>query len=104
MRAELVKEPAVLATLNRLWSCLGHEAFEVVDHWDCDLRAIGIASKRDHGVLIYFSINDDRYDVELEMPPHPADDFPYREAGQYSGLDFDGLTSVVREHLSQAKE
>src|SRR5262245_44614932 len=98
MGSAIFKDPQVVRTLDRLWSCLGPDAFDVVDHWECDLTAVGIASPRDHSVLVYYSVNGSAYNAELELPPLPGDDFPYQVAGQHAALDFEQLLAVVREH------
>jgi hypothetical protein len=62
----------------------------------------GLPSPRDHGVLVYLAVSDGRYNVELELPPVPGDDFPYQVAGQHSGLDFERLACVVGQHLDKS--
>ncbi len=104
--AVLDKDPAILAALDRLWSWLGPEAFVLADHWESDPCAVGIASPRDAGVLVYISCHGeppDRFGYELELPPPPGDDFPYQVAGTGSGLSFEELAVVVAEHLKHAE-
>jgi hypothetical protein len=102
MCGTLEKDPAVIRTLDRLWSCLGADAFQVVDHWECDLTAIGIARPSDHGVLVYFEVRGDTYNVELELPPGPCDDFPYQIAAQHWMVDFETLLRAAADHLNRA--
>lgn len=102
MGADLEKAPIVLRTLDRLWTRLGPDAFDIVDHWECDLTAVGVASPRDHGVLAYIASYDNGFYVELELPPRTGDDFPYQVAGTYSGLDFEQVAVIVGEHLARA--
>ena len=97
------KDPAIIELLERLRRRLGPEAFDVVDHWEGDPTAVGIASPREHGVLAYLSTFDrppGRYDVELEWPPAPGQEFPYRDAGKHRDLDFEAMAEVVRRHFS----
>jgi hypothetical protein len=102
MSAALNKDPLILVTLDQLWSRLGSDAFEVVDHWEGDLTAVGIASPRNHGVLIYLASYPDGFHVELELPSPPGAPFPYQVAGRHTGLEFDRLVGIVAEHLDRA--
>jgi hypothetical protein len=51
----LMKDPSLLAVLDRLNEDLGDEAFAIVDHWDADLCAVGVAKPSDHARLVYIS-------------------------------------------------
>lgn len=96
------KDPIILAALDRLWSRLGSSAFVLADHWESDLCAVGIASPHDPGVLVYISCYGEppgRFGYELELPPSPGDDFPYRVAGTGSDVSFEELADVVARHL-----
>jgi hypothetical protein len=96
------KDPAITELLERLRERLGPGAFAIVDHWEADPCAVGIARPRDTGVLAYlstFNLPAGRYDVELELPPGPAQDLIYREAGKHWDVDFETLAEVVRRHL-----
>jgi hypothetical protein len=104
--AAIDKDPAILSVLDRLWSRLGPDAFVLADHWESDLCAVGIASPRDPGVLVYISCYGELpgcFGYELELPPPPGDDFPYQVAGTGSGLSFEELAGVVAEHLKRAE-
>ena len=60
MRAVLDKDPVIVAALARLSSCLGPDAFVLADHWDSDPCAVGVASPRDGGVLVYITCHGER--------------------------------------------
>jgi len=103
--AALDKDPIILAVLDRLRARLGPGAFVHADHWESDLCAVGIASPRDPGVLVYISCFGEppgRFGYELELPPAPGEDFPYQVAGTGSGLSFEELAGVVAGHLKRA--
>jgi hypothetical protein len=75
MASPLDKDPIIIALLERLGERLGPDSFDIVDHWESDLCAVGIASPRDHGILAYLSCYGEpegRYHVELELPPPQA--------------------------------
>ena len=105
MVATLDKDPAIIAALDRLWSSLGPDAFVQADHWEPDLCAVGIASPRDPGVLVYISCFGEpqgRFGYELELPPPPGSDDLYEVAGRGDGVTFEELASVAKAHLSRA--
>jgi len=100
--AELNKDPSVLEALAELRRRFGDDAFDVVDHWDADLMAIGVATRTEHGQLVYFSTATDhsgRFYVELEEPPVSGDDFPYKSTGVFDDVDFNELATLVAQHL-----
>lgn len=102
MAEALDKDPAILSVLDGLRARLGHESFDIVDHWESDLCAVGIASRRDHGVLAYLSCfgePEGRWHVELELPPLPSDDLPYRDAGRFPDLDVEAAAAIIRRHF-----
>jgi hypothetical protein len=104
MDKALDKDPALLQMLAQLRALLGEGAFDIVNHWESDWCAVGVASPRDHGVLVYlstFNCEPGFYDVELELPP-PGEDAIYSVAGKYRNVGFDDVVSTVREHLTRA--
>jgi hypothetical protein len=103
-RRALEKDPAILQVLERLAARLGPKTFDIVDHWDCDLTAVGVANPKDHRILAYistFGMPEGRYIVELELPPEPGRKLPYHIAHTQSGLDFEQLVAKVRTHLAR---
>jgi hypothetical protein len=96
------KDQALLALLEGLRERLGPDTFDVVDHWDLDPYAVGVASRGDHGVLAYISSFGEpagKCHTELELPASPTDDLPYRVAGRFNDLDLETLTDIVSRHL-----
>ena len=82
---------------------LGEQSFAVVDHWDADSTAIGIASVRDPRVLVYVSVNEDapRYFVSFETPPAGEWAYhPYTPGEQTSVGTLDELASLVEKHIT----
>jgi len=56
-------------------------------------------------MLVYISSFGElprRYHYELESPPLPGVDFPYRVAGRGDDVTSDELEGIVREHLKTA--
>ncbi len=99
------KDPALLDVLARLRADLGSNAFDIVDWWDADLLATGIASPRDHSVLVYIAVLPHRsgvYVVECERSTEPGDRLPYRVVGRPHEATYTELVETVRRHLATA--
>ena len=100
--ARLKKDKSVHVLLEQLRSRLGDRAFEVVDHWDGDLCAIGVVRPGQPSPLVYISTwrqAPGRCRVSLERPPRPGSDEPYDPGGELEGVDIEGLVSTVMRHL-----
>jgi hypothetical protein len=97
----LEKDTAIFELVDRLRASLGRSSFQVVDHWDADREAIGVAHPRDVRVLAYLALTADplRYTVYLELPSKDDDEFPYSAAGEHHDVTFEELVGVVRQHL-----
>ena len=94
------KHPAIRRFVGELTRRFGQEAVSVVDHWDCDSVAIGLARPDDHSVLAYVaSYTESSFYVELELAPEPGSDLPYAVAGRYESLAFEDALAKVAGHL-----
>jgi hypothetical protein len=105
VKTELQKDKTILRLLDRLAKRLGTRAFDVVDHWEADLCAIGIARPDDHRVLVYvctYEQQDGTYFVSLELPPAAGSDLPFSSAGEQEAKSFDELVEIIQRHLSYA--
>ncbi len=98
--SNLQKNHAVLDLLSRLAQRLGLGSFQVVDHWESDLNAVGIAHPNNRERLAYIAVYgpDDLY-VELELPPTAGSELPYAVAGEFRSLTFDQAAQIVGKHL-----
>jgi hypothetical protein len=97
----LVKNDAVLKLLSRLQYRLGGGRFQIVDHWESDLDAIGVAHPRNRELLAYIAAyGPEDFYVELELPPEHGSELPYSVAGQFRSLTFDEVAQIVAKHLS----
>jgi hypothetical protein len=68
----LQKHKSITELLDRLRTRLGTAAFDVIDHWEGDLCAVGVARPDEHGILVYvstFGEPEGSYFVSLELPP-----------------------------------
>jgi hypothetical protein len=79
------KDASILDLVARL--DLPRRGWIVVDHWDADCMAIGIATPADLRRLVYVSTYDEkpnRYYYECEIPAGPAAD-AYVTSGRDTG-------------------
>lgn len=96
------KDASIHEVVAKLREELGTTAFEIVDHWEDDLCAIGLARPGNHSVLVYvatYALPAHTYFASLELPSI-AEGLPYKSAGEFNDLDFDGLVNVVKKHLT----
>ncbi|MCB9601487.1 MAG: hypothetical protein H6721_13535 [Sandaracinus sp.] len=93
------KDETIRALLARLE--LGRRGWHVVDHWDADLQAIGIATERDRRHLVYvstFSRAPGRFDYECKTPSGPDEtDRVATAAGE--DVDYETLVKALEAHL-----
>lgn len=95
-----VKQDALRGMLARLDQRLGRGTFQIVDHWESDLDAIGVAHPRNRELLAYIAAcGCDEFYVELELP-HARSELPYSVAGTFRSLTFDDLADIVAKHLA----
>jgi hypothetical protein len=107
MSANAAKDESITQMLGELRAELGDGAFDVVDHWDGDSFATGVARPDNHGVLVYVSTHDRRknkYWVSLELPPQAGDDVVYVPAGERLAHGIVELASIVRSHFGARAE
>ncbi len=98
------KDASIEALITRL--DLPTRAWIVVDHWQGDLFAVGIASRRDPARLVYvstFGKPTGLFEYECESRPSTADE-AYRVAHEGEDVDFDALFAVMSSHLDGAPD
>ncbi|MEY4578668.1 MAG: hypothetical protein RL701_3371 [Pseudomonadota bacterium] len=91
-----------VAELERL---IGAGAFAVVDLWEGDPLAVGLASPNDARVLAHLVVDPDRplaFFVELELPPQGITDIPYTPAGTFEQLTLSAVVELIVSHLGIA--
>jgi hypothetical protein len=98
----MVKDDAILEAVEHLRNCLGPDEFQIIDHWEADLIAIGVASPSDLQRLVYFSLESEgerHFYVSLEAAPTKGGELPYMDCGEFNDVDLETLTEIVAEHL-----
>ena len=101
----MTKDPSIHDLLARLTAAFGAGSFDVVDHWEADRCAIGVARPGEPGTLAYVSTSGlpgGRYTVHLERPPSPGSALPYAPAGEREDIGLDEVLAVVETHLGLA--
>lgn len=97
------KDKTIQDVVEKLFKLPGSEQFQVIDHWEGDLMAIGICSKKDKDNLVYISTynkKDGFYDLHLELPSlDSSKDIPYVDGGHFKSVNFDRLVEIVKKHL-----
>jgi hypothetical protein len=100
---KLEKHGGLLQLLTALEHRLGPGSFQIVDHWESDLAAIGVAHPHNREVLAYIAVyGPEDFYVELENPPRPGSELPYSAVGEFRKVNFDRLAQIVAGHLSTA--
>jgi hypothetical protein len=100
----MVKDIAILDAVEHLRTSLGPVEFQIMDHWEADPMAIGIASPSDIQRLVYFSLEsgsggEHRFYGALEAAPTEGSELPYMDCGAFNDVDLETLKEIVSEHL-----
>jgi hypothetical protein len=81
---------------------LGPWSFTVVDLWESDPGAIGIANIADRRILVYISVNDSAplYFLSFESPPAGEwADHPYTPGAEQCVEMLSEVVALVRKHI-----
>ena len=94
--------------LAKLEKRMGMGAFRITDHWEGDLRAVGISARHDERQLAYIAVGgaggDERYFLELETSPAIDCELPYGVCGRYEDLSFEELVGLIVRHFNSPTE
>ena len=95
----IMKSKEILDLVEKLE--LDVRGWRIVDHWEADLCAIGVAKASAPGRLVYVSTYEKelgRYDFECEISAgENLEDYITTETGD--GVDFATLLAVMERHL-----
>jgi hypothetical protein len=97
-----MKHHSIETTLTRLSEALGAGAFAVIDHWEDDEFAVGVAHPQHQAQLVYittFEMPKDSYFVVFEKAPNPDSDLPYTDEGDDVAESFEELVEMIQKHL-----
>ena len=93
------KDSSIVDLLDAL--NLESRAWEVVDHWEGDLCATGVAARQDRRRLVYVSTFDHepgRYSYQCEIPNGP-DEVDYRAVRSGENVTLRELIDAMELHL-----
>lgn len=102
MKGNLRKDESILSLIDELKSRMGDDAFVVIDHWEGDLFAVGIARPDNHDVLAYVCTYEhpvESYVVSLELPAKPGSELPYIQGDELQVHGLDKLVEVIEKHF-----
>lgn len=94
----MTKDSSIWILLGALAARLDFRQLQVVDHWDADLFATGVARADDPATLVYVSTYQrpaGRYMYECERAGSDA----YAVAGHADDVSLERLIEVVQHHL-----
>ena len=94
------KDDSIIRFLRRLGTRLPVGTYEVTDHWDADLFAIGVTNPAAPGRLVYISTYNkphDRYLVECEED-QGGDALP-KTSKKNEDADLAQVVEMIRAHL-----
>lgn len=100
--SDLEKEAPIHEVLIRLRDRLGVSGFELVDHWDADLHAVGIGRPGDNRYVAHIStwaMQKGRYYLSLDAPRANDSDSEIVEVERFDNIDFSTLLTHVGRHL-----
>ena len=96
------KDDEIRDLLSWLRSRLGQN-FVVIDHWEADRSAVGVAATDDPKQLVYIASRGQPagpYFVELETAPGEGSDLPYTMVGRFEAVDREQLLRITAQHLN----
>ncbi len=100
--AGLEKDDSIHRFLSRLGSELGSDKYKLVDHWEADLCAIGIASIQDLRRLVYvctYGQPAECFYFECEIADQDGGGSDYKVEKTGEGVEFLELLLVIKKHL-----
>lgn len=99
MAAPMIKDSSICELVARL--DLPRRGWQIVDHWEADLQAVGIASGAEVRRLVYvssFSRAAGRFSYQCEVPAGPVA-CDYQVVARGEDVSVDELICVVERHL-----
>lgn len=105
MKAGLTKDRSIWQFLADLSAKIESSRYQVVDHWDADLFAIGLASLADAHRLVYVSTHERRtgqFFAECEQAGVGSVDgaaSAYESVSVFESISLEDLIATIERHL-----
>ncbi len=97
------KDVPILELLTWLRERTG-DAFQIVDHWEADRRAIGLAACANASQIAYvLSLGLGLFRVSLETAPLQGSSLPYEEIARYDAMSREQVLAILTQHLGSAQ-
>ncbi len=94
------KDALIAAALKHLDSYFGPDTLVLMDYWEADRRAVGVANPSLAHSLAHIAINPSgNYEVSIECRPPSSADFPYEPIGTFECGTLDALCWVIGDFL-----
>jgi hypothetical protein len=94
-RAAVRKDSSIWSLISQLAALYGGERFQVVDHWDADLYAIGIVGLKGDRRLVYVSTFKKPHGVYV----YDCEDADGGSVERSEGVELQDLLLVLKRHL-----
>lgn len=100
--ASLAKADNVRWVLAALAGRFGHDSFQIIDDWEADLCAVGIARPDDPNKVAYIStygLPEGQYACHIDIWPSEGSDGGYKNIAQLERVGFATLVTAITEYL-----
>ena len=101
MRAILRKDTSVWLLLGELAHRIDSQSYQVVDNWEADLYAVGVAALNNPDHLVYVCTFEQPQGTVVYECETSSTDTPYIATSGTAG-SVDELASIIQQHLKQA--
>ena len=97
------KNKVIIDLISRIDAAIGKDNYQLVDNWDDEIDAVGIAHPKDRKLIVYICAYDTGYFVSTEFPREnqnkKKDALPYNPGKNYNDLKFDELIEIILKHF-----
>ena len=95
------KDKSIIDFVNMIQHEIDSHGWIIIDNWDADRFAVGIAKKANPKILVYISTYEKspfKYDYECEMPENDQG-LEYEAIDKEVDVDIKKVVSILKQHL-----